>query len=157
MRSHEIDRLTIHHAGSHASGTGPTVYRGWQNWHMDGQGWGDIAYHIIIGADGSVYAARPRKYAGDTGTNYNPAGHLLVVVEGNFDVDEPTAAQLEALPKIVAWAAVRYDLDLEEVLGHRDHAATSCPGDNLYPYIASGELAADVVELLQLGPVILAK
>jgi len=155
MERHHIDRLTIHHAGSHRAGTGPPIYRGWQDWHMNGRGWGDIAYHIIIGADGSVYAARQRKYAGDTGTSYDTAGHLLVVVEGNFDVDQPTEAQLGMLPKVVAWAADRYNLDLDEVLGHRDHAATSCPGDHLYPYIAGGDLAADVAELLELGKVII--
>ena len=101
-----------------------------------------------MGVDGQVYEARDTRFAGDTGTNYDPAGHFLVVVEGNFEVDVPTAAQLDALVRVLAWASVEFNVSPATIGGHRDHAATLCPGGNLYPYIASGELASDVLSLV---------
>ena len=37
--------------------------------------------------------------------------------------------------------------------GHRDFAATSCPGTNLYAHIASGDLRRRVDDLVAVGPV----
>jgi hypothetical protein len=147
MREHTIELLTVHHAGDQRSTTGPTRYRAWQNYHMS-RGWGDLAYHLIIGVDGTVYEARDTRYAGATGTNYDPTGHFLVVVEGNFDHDRPTTAQRNSLVRVLAWASTEFGVSPSTIAGHRDHASTTCPGGNLYPYIASGALENDVRGLL---------
>ncbi len=147
MNTHSIDRLTVHHAGEQWGMTGPERYRAWQDFHR-GRGWGDVAYHYIIGIDGTVYTARDTAYAGDTGTNYDPSGHFLVVVEGNFEVEEPTQEQIDSLVGVLAWAALEFGVSPSTIGGHRDHASTSCPGGNLYPYIASGGLQRDVEQLI---------
>jgi hypothetical protein len=153
MARHTIEEITIHHLGGTSTATGVARFRVAQNWHIDGLAWGDIAYHYIVGKDGRVYAARDAQWAGDTSTNYEPAGHLLIVAEGNFDSDVPTALQLDALAATVAWAVEEWDVPLGAVSGHRDHAATACPGRHLYPYVASGDLTADVKALLDAGGV----
>jgi hypothetical protein len=153
LHRHEIAEITIHHFGGATSATGTPRFRSAQSWHMDGLGWGDIAYHYIVGKDGLVYEARPAPFAGDTSTNYDPDGHLLVVVEGNFDEEQPTAAQLDALVHVVAWSSEEWEVSLDDVSAHRDHAATACPGANLYPFIASGELVAAAAELIDGGGV----
>lgn len=147
MSPHQIEILTVHHAGDHSAVTGPARYRSWQAWHQD-RGWGDLAYHYIVGVDGAIYEARDTRFAGDTGTNYDPRGHFLVVVEGNFEIDLPTSAQLDSLVRVLAWASTTFDVDPGTIGGHRDHASTACPGGNLYPYISSGNLEADVRSLL---------
>lgn len=153
LTAHTPVRLTIHHAGSQRGVTGPAQFRGWQTWHMSGQGWGDIAYHILIGVDGKVYEGRDRSYEGDSGTVYDTTGHLLVVLEGNFDVDRPTTAQLDALTMVAAWAAHEYGFEPSTISGHRDHAATSCPGAHLHSLIESGALARAVSDVLADGGV----
>ncbi len=153
MIPHQIERLTVHHAGSQSGTTGPAQFRGWQNWHMDGKGWPDLAYHVIIGMDGTVYEGRNPAYRGDTGTSYDTTGHFLVVVEGNFEEDKPTAAQLESLAAVLAWAAVFYDVAPSTIAGHGDYAATSCPGANLEDDIHSGALREKVEELIAAGGV----
>jgi hypothetical protein len=150
---HTVKWLTIHHAGTQSGTTGPAQYRGWQNWHMDGQDWPDIAYHLIVGIDGTVYEGRDPRYRGDTGTSYDTTGHFLVVVEGNFDVEEPTDAQVESLARVLAWATDEYGVSPETIAGHRDYAATTCPGDHLYTLIQSGELADAVQDLVDEGGV----
>ncbi|HKX74852.1 MAG TPA: N-acetylmuramoyl-L-alanine amidase [Acidimicrobiia bacterium] len=155
MHPHQVVQLTIHHAGTQSGTTGPAQFRGWQNWHMNGQGWPDLAYHVIIGIDGTVYEGRDPAYEGDTGTTYDTTGHFLVVVEGNFEIEQPTAAQMESLARVLAWAAVNYDVDPGTISGHGDHAATACPGRYLEDDIHSGSLEADVEELIAAGGVTL--
>ena len=147
MTEHTIERLTVHHAGLQSSFTGPPRFRSWQNLHQ-GRGWGDIAYHYIIGIDGTVYEGRDPAYEPDTGTDYDTTGHLGIVVEGNFEIDEPTQAQLDALVQLLAWASIEYGVPTLSISGHRDHASTVCPGSNLYPYIHSGDLQRDVEDRL---------
>jgi len=153
MVPHTIERLTVHHAGTQSGTTGPAQFRGWQNWHMDGQGWPDLAYHVIIGIDGTVYEGRDPRYRGDTGTTYDTTGHFLVVVEGDFNNEQPTPEQVESLTRVLAWAAEEYGVSPSTISGHRDHAATTCPGTHLYALIESGSLASAVQDLLDEGGV----
>lgn len=153
FRSHGLDRLTVHHSGSPLSqNTGPAVFRGWQSYHFS-LGWPDIAYHYIVGRDGLVYAARPEWAVGDTATEYDPTGHFLVVVEGDYDLLVPSENQLEALARILAWAAETYDIDPVTLTGHRDHAATSCPGETLYAVLSDGSLRQRVEQIISEGGV----
>ncbi len=153
MVPHTIERLTVHHAGTQSGTTGPAQIRGWQNWHMNGQHWPDLAYHLIIGIDGTVYEGRNPAFRGDTGTTYDTTGHFLVVVEGNFDIDRPTAAQIDSLTAGLAWAAVHYGGSPATISGHGDHAATACPGAHLESRIHSGQLEQDVQALIDSGGV----
>jgi len=153
MIPHTVERLTIHHAGTQSGTNGPAQFRGWQNWHMSGQGWPDIAYHLIIGIDGTVYQGRDPGYRGDTGTTYDTTGHFLVVVEGNFDHEQPTSAQLDSLTRVLAWAATEYDVSPATISGHRDHAGTSCPGHNVAALVDSGELRLRVEDVIATGGV----
>ena len=153
MVAHTITRLTVHHAGDQMGVTGPSQFRGWQNWHMSGQGWPDLAYHVVIGIDGTVYEGRDPAYRGDTGTTYDTTGHFLVVVEGNFEVEKPTAAQLDSLVKVLAWASEHYNVPPTTIAGHGDYAATLCPGRHLEARIHSGQLQTDVEAMLDNGGV----
>jgi hypothetical protein len=74
-----------------------------------------------------------------------------VVVEGNFNQDDPTPGQLASLVRTLAWASVTFGVSPSTISGHRDHASTSCPGDNLHPYIASGDLQRDVEAYIKQG------
>ncbi len=150
-RSGAMRYLTVHHAGDTLGITGPERFRSWQGWHMDERGWGDLAYHYIIGVDGVVWTGRDVGLRGDTATSYDPDRHFLVVVEGNFDVVEPTPAQLRTLPLVLAWAAATWEVPTASIAGHKDYAATACPGANLYSYLRSGALRADVEAVLAAG------
>ena len=153
LTPHTITRLTVHHAGSQRTTTGPPQFRGWQTWHMDGQDWPDLAYHVIIGVDGTVYEGRDPAFRGDTGTTYDTTGHFLVVVEGDFEMDRPSAAQLDSLAAVLAWAAEHYGVSPATISGHGDHAATLCPGLHLESRITSGELQSAVQALIDDGGV----
>ena len=63
---------------------------------------------------------RDAAFRGDTGTSYDTTGHLLVVVEGNFELEEPTAGQWTSLEAVLAWASERYEVSPETISGHGD-------------------------------------
>jgi hypothetical protein len=151
---HEIEQMTIHHAGDLDGATGPTQFLGWQSWHHH-LGWPDLAYHFIVGRDGKVYEGRPYTAVGGTATEYDPTGHFLIVVEGNFDESTPNEAQLETLAQMVAWASMQFGIPADTIGGHRDHTATSCPGDNLYAKIHDGTVIARAEAIIASGGVTL--
>ncbi len=149
---HTIDRITVHHtAGLLADNReAPGRVRGYQRFHQD-SGFVDLAYHVLIDGNGNVYEARDPAIPGETFTDYDPTGHFLPVLDGNFDEQPVPAAQLDALADVLAWAVVEYGVGADTIAGHRDYAATSCPGDSLYPLVADGTLARLAEERLATG------
>lgn len=141
MRAHSIVRVSVHHSGVGFwdNRRAPARFRSHQASHQ-AKGWPDIAYHLLIDRHGHVYRGRPLWARGDTATDYNPRGHLLVMCEGNFQKQSPTAAQIRALVDVLAWACVKYDLPLHRIKGHRDVASTVCPGDRLYRLLEDGSI-----------------
>ena len=93
----------------------------------------------VIDFDGNIYQARDIRFAGDTNTEYDPAGHALIEVVGNFEEIEPNPSQLAAVTILMTMLAQKYSVPPDAIRGHRDYStATECPGKNLYRYLAEG-------------------
>lgn len=124
--------MTLHHTAVRLDDNrdAPARLRQHQDYHRS-LGWPDIAYHVAVDRHGHAYELRRPDTVGDTATDYDPAGHFLVVALGDYGVQEPTAAQLEGLARAFAWGATIFGVGPEMLSGHRDHASTSCPGDHL--------------------------
>jgi hypothetical protein len=152
FRRHRIHRLTVHHSATVLGDNreAPERFRDEQRNHQ-GRGWPDIAYHVLIDRHGNVYRGRPMWAEGDTATEYNPRGHLQLMCEGNFERQRPSDAQVQALVDVLAWAAARFNVGVRTVRGHRDYAATACPGDALYHRLS--EVRRRVRERLDRGGV----
>lgn len=154
-RPHTINRMTLHHTAvvlgenRHA----PSRLRQHQQYHQNDRGWIDIAYHVGVDRNGNIYELRTPELAGDTATNYDPAGHFLVLCEGDFDQEPVTEAQLNGAATAFAWAAQQFHLASGTLGGHRDFADTACPGANLYAHITSGDLHMRIDALLAAGPI----
>lgn len=97
--------------------------------------WGDLPYHFYIDAAGRIGEGRDVGYAGDTNTAYSTANRIQIVMEGQFDDEQPSAAQLGALERLVAWLAARYRVPADKISGHNDHARTACPGKHLKAHL----------------------
>ena len=148
MTPHRVERITIHHTGVVRSTKRPTteLVRNLQRFSQsdgklaDGRSkkaWADVPYHFYIGRDGTIVEARDPAFAGDTNTRYDPTGHLGIALSGNFDEQEVSDGQLESLVRLLAWAVEEYDVPVERIGGHGDHASTACPGENLYAMLGS--------------------
>ena len=146
-RPHTVHHITLHHQGlPFPRDKDPQQYlRDLQSWSRQTKGWIDVPYHYVIDLDGNTYAGRDIRFAGDTNTAYDPAGHALIEVVGNFEEVEPNAAQLDAVVQLMALLAARHNVAVENIRGHRDVAqGTECPGRNLYRYLENGYFHAQV-------------
>ena len=143
MRSHTLTRLTIHHTATRQLPEKPLTdkMRALQKFSQedsplaDGRmkpAWADIPYHLYVDVHGEVAQGRDLHYAGDSNTSYDPAGHLLIVVEGNFEEEAITPAQMRTLNVLVPAMAQRFSISADSLGGHKDFAQTSCPGNALY-------------------------
>jgi hypothetical protein len=142
MREHTLLHITIHHTASPPK-AGLSIERKMQNLQSFSQSegrlasggrkpaWPDVPYHYYIAADGQIAEGRDIKYVGDTNTDYDPAGHVLIVLEGNFENEQPSSRQLESLHLLVAWLSANYSIPVSEIKAHNDYASTACPGVNL--------------------------
>lgn len=152
-RAHTITRLTVHHSAVVLDdGDDPTAHlRSYQALHQDTNGWIDIAYHVAVDRAGTAYELRDPGLAGDTNTDYDPAGHFLVLAIGNFEVQDPTEAQLAGVARVLRWGEQTFGAALDTTSGHRDHAATACPGQALYAAIDDLEQRAARLSPADLG------
>ena len=155
MVGHTIERLTIHHTGVELGENrlAPSRLGAHQEFHQRDRGWPDLAYHFAIDRAGNIYEGRSPEFAGDTATSYDPVGHLLMVLEGNFDIEGTSEPQLSSLATLLAWAAGFYSVGVDTIKSHRDYAPgeTSCPGENVYTLLQSGDIAKAVGSALDDG------
>jgi hypothetical protein len=147
-----ITHITLHHQGElwNAGADVPAYLRRLQQWSRNTKHWADIPYHYVIAPDGRIYAARPLAQSGDTNTEYDPRGHALVMLLGNFEEQQPTPAQLDAAVTLSAWLARRHGLGAGAIASHKDFSGqTVCPGRNFYDaYLATGWFKAEVAKHL---------
>lgn len=111
--------------------------------------WTDIPYHFLIAPDGTVYEGRDVYTVGETNTEYDPTGHLLINVLGNFEVQEVNKMQLNSLTSLIAYCCKKYNLPIQTIASHKDYSTqTSCPGKNLYRYLENGYIKITAQKLL---------
>lgn len=153
FKIHVPARITIHHEGTKLE-IGDDAARKIRNIQVWGMGpdrnWADIPYHFLIAPDGAIYEGRDVFTVGETATEYDPSGHLLITCLGNLEVQEMPAPQLESLVKLVAYCCKKYNLPYETIASHRDYSSqTTCPGKNLYQYLQNGYIKSEVRKLLK--------
>lgn len=149
-----VDKVIVHHTVSGGGSDPAAEVRSIYYYHAITRGWGDIGYNYLVDKYGNVYEGRyggPDVIGGHV-SSWNE-GSLGVSVLGCYDNAAcnpalyPTAATLDALSGLSAWAASRHAIDPRQLrdfdngsefvtnyvlAGHRDYAATTCPGGNLY-------------------------
>ncbi|MCD8138601.1 MAG: peptidoglycan recognition protein family protein [Planctomycetaceae bacterium] len=132
-----VKRITIHHEGSAKpnNDTAPTqvaaTLRLIQSQHRKRMGAGDIGYHFIIDRTGVIWQGRDWNYQGahTSGANSNNLGVMLL---GNFEIQQPTAQQIQSLNALVASLVRKYGLNpATDIFGHSDFCNTACPGKHL--------------------------
>lgn len=116
--------------------------RGIRRFHREDKGWGEIAYHYFVGAEGTLYAGRDPGHAGDSGTRYDLEGRLLVCVLGDFMERLPSETTRAVLVDFVVERLREHGLKPDAVTTHQMVAATDCPGTALQEWFESEGKAA---------------
>lgn len=148
VASFGVRQIVVHHtAGQNNLGDCNrdrirSTIRNIQHYHMNGQGWNDIGYNVVIDPCGGVWEGRAGGAdqavigAHAAGFNANSSG---IAVLGNFTTTTPNNTVLGALDRVVGWKAGIHGVDATgtvtidgrsypTVVGHRDVGQTSCPG-----------------------------
>lgn len=111
--------------------------RGIQNGHMDGNGWADIAYSMIV-CDHAVMVGRgPNVLTAANGPGLNAGHYSILFLVGTSGVVQPTDNMKRHFHEARDYLR-RNGGAGTEIKGHRDGYATSCPGDPIYAWIRAG-------------------
>jgi hypothetical protein len=135
--------IVVHHSDTVAGGAAR-----FDREHRESNGWDELGYHFVIGngtdtADGLIEVGSrwPKQkwgaHAKTPDNAFNDFGIGICLV-GNFEVQKPTAKQLQSLAKLVAYLEATYHIPSDHVIGHgmvhgiaHGGTATLCPGKNL--------------------------
>lgn len=152
-----VTHLFVHHQAGVANPPYAAVVASIWNLHVNTNGWCDVGYQWLIAPDGTVYQGRSggNNVVGAHATGLN-GNTMAVCMLGNFQNDQPTQAALESLNALLAWKCCDSDIDptgtsvhagsgqtFKHISGHRDGAATLCPGDNMYARLPNVRTGTD--------------
>ncbi len=119
-----LRRVILHHTASPLASTSvDDILR----WHLQ-RGMSGIGYHFVIAPDGTIHSTRwiQRVGAHTRGHNLDSVGVALI---GNFEREQPTGAQVDALVSLLRSLQQEYGLSRLQL--HGDLTPTRCPGRNL--------------------------
>lgn len=156
--------MIMHHTVTDDGGIDPAaIVRAIYWYHAVERGWGDIGYNYLIDHYGHVYQGRfgnpgvVGHHAGDP-YNYGSVGISLI---GNFEENPVPYAMFESAIDFLAYQCGMWGIDplgqtylidrwLPTILGHRDVAATACPG--IYFYSRLPEVRSRTLERMSTPP-----
>lgn len=127
----QITTIAVHHSASKMGQFKPIDFA---RWHMDPAGRlkaPAICYHFAIEPDGAIYQVNSLESIAWHAGNSN--GYSIgVELNGNFETEQPTDAQLHSLRWLVAQLEAKLARTLE-LKGHKELPgnATACPGKNM--------------------------
>lgn len=130
--------VAVHYGGAGPSPAPVThaaakaIWLSWQRFHMDGQGWADIAYTAGYDQQGNVYAGRGLgvRTAANGSNMGNDDYYAFVWIGGGAAVPSPAA--LDALDWLIKYAREKGGAG-GRVRPHDVFTGTACPGPLLRP------------------------
>lgn len=129
-----VNRITVHHEGwtqvwfTDKATTAKRLDQIRRN-HVD-RGWGDIGYHYIVDRAGRVWEGRNLRYQGAHVKDQNEH-NIGILVLGNFNVQQPSEAQMKALVQTIRTLMRAYNVPASRVYTHQELNSSTCPGRNL--------------------------
>ena len=129
--------IILHHSGEPHGGLASI-----DRYHREVNHWDECGYHFVIGngtesGDGEIEVGGrwlKQKHGAHTRVESNPGSNLYneegigICLIGNFDMAAPTAKQVEACRRLVAYLQDRCDVPMRGVTTHGDLDRTECPG-----------------------------
>ncbi|WP_440100011.1 peptidoglycan recognition protein family protein [Streptosporangium sp. H16] len=145
------DRLTstkgvkIHYTGGHVDpatladhGQCVAAVRGIQGGHMNGNGWMDVGYSLLVCSHRKVFVGRGlHRIPAANGPGLNSGHYAVLGLVGTSGVTEPPDAMLHGIRDAIEYLRDEGGAG-KEIKGHRDGYATSCPGGPLYAWVKRG-------------------
>jgi hypothetical protein len=168
-----IHFAVVHHTAgtnNYTAAQSAAIVRGIEIYHVQGNGWDDIGYNLLVDKYGQVFEGRyggvDRPVIGAHAEGFN-TGSVGVAVIGDYTSARLPSAAKTALEEVLAWRLDLAHVDplgtfqwlsggnprfpsgvpvlLRAIAGHRDTGYTDCPGNSLYAQLP--QIAKDVAAL----------
>lgn len=144
----EVRGAVVHHtAGTNSYGQSevPAILRGIYDFHVNGRGWNDIGYNVLVDKWGRLWEGRagglenPIVGAHASGVNDETFG---ISAMGDYDTAAAPDEMVVDIERFIAWKLGRHHVDptgqatiggstRPTVIGHRAVSQTACPGQYL--------------------------
>jgi len=140
----------VHHtvnANDYTRAEVPGIIRSIYAYHVKSRGWSDIGYNYLVDRFGRIWEGRyggvDRAVVGAHTLGYNDDSFAASAI-GNYQIARPSRAMIEAYGTLYAWKLSLHGVTassthqwvtkswFQAINGHRDAAATLCPGQYLY-------------------------
>jgi len=121
--------IIIHHEGASNGFYVVNSYHK-QRWNFKSSLGFYIGYQYYIDTSGKVLQGRADTEEGAHTKGMN-SGTIGICLQGNFNVQKPSFAQMTALKALVKRKMNEYAIPFNNIGGHRQFRDTSCPGLNL--------------------------
>lgn len=153
-KQHVPVKITVHHEGGKLLTVNDDAKQRLKNIQSWGMGpdrkWADVPYHLLIAPDGTVLEGRNPLTVGETNTEYDPTGHLLICFLGNYNQQKLDDKLLKVLTNLLVDQCIKYNIPATEISTHRDHSKqTTCPGEDIYSYFTNGYIVKEVTKGLK--------
>lgn len=134
----KINAVHMHHTWrpNHQQYRGQSTIQAMWRYHTQVNGWSDIAQHISIAPDGTIWTGRawntpPASASGHNGNS--AAGPFMFEIIGDFDAgkDPFTGAQRDTVLRIIVALQKRFSLPPESLRFHNQMSSKSCPGSSI--------------------------
>ncbi len=151
----QITSVHVHHTWKPrvAQWEGLKTVEGIRRYHVGTRRWADIAQHLTIGPDGTLWTGRhldraPASAGGHNGTGQS--GPFMIEIIGDFDFaqDSFSAVQAQSAYRCIASICTAFSLAVSDVRFHREfNADKSCPGTSLSLGEFRAEVAAEMAKI----------
>src|SRR4051794_1229298 len=140
----------VHHtvnANDYTRAEVPGLLRSIYAYHVKSRGWSDIGYNYLVDRFGRIWEGRyggiDRAVVGAHTLGYNDDSFAASAI-GDYELVRPSQAVVQAYGALFAWKLSLHGVDASStrqyvtsrwfraINGHRDAAATACPGQFLY-------------------------
>lgn len=134
----KINAVHMHHTWkpNHAQYKGHETIVGMWRYHTETKGWQDIAQHITIAPDGSLWLGRNWNLPPVSATGHNGnsiAGPFMFEMIGNFDRgnDPFEGEQRKTTLEVIARIQRKFQLAPESLVFHNAMSTKTCPGNGV--------------------------
>lgn len=153
-----VDAVHLHHTWrpDHSQYRGLSTIEGMWTFHTQTNGWSDIAQHISIAPDGSIWTGRSWNQAPASAIGFNGnsvVGPFMLAIIGDFDAgkDPFNGRQKHTVLSVIALVQKHFKLKPNTLRFHSSMSESTCPGSAI-DYKATLKEVAEVRAKLDAQP-----
>ena len=124
--------IHMHHTWrpNHSQYHGQSSIQAMYNYHVNTNHWSDIAQHVSLAPDGTIWTGRPWNMSPASAAGFNSSRVFMFETIGDFDhgKDPLTGAQLDTVVLVIATLMRKFSLNASALKFHNEMSTKSCPG-----------------------------